>query len=182
MKWKSLSHVQLFATLWNSQAQNTGVGSLSLLQGIFPTQGSNPGLPHRRQILYHLSYQRSPITKNTTQQNSDSDLTEKSKAFQTSKRIQHHQTSFTINAKGIFLGRKHKRRRRPTKNKSKTIKTVIGSYISIITLNVSGLNAPTKRQRLAEQSDQNMFMYILPLTISLCLIPQTVCKYIILLS
>ena len=31
---------------WNSPGQNTGVGSLSLLQGIFPTQGSNPGLPH----------------------------------------------------------------------------------------------------------------------------------------
>ena len=37
---------------WNSPGQNTQVGSLSLLQGIFPTQGSNPGLPHCRQILY----------------------------------------------------------------------------------------------------------------------------------
>ena len=42
---------------WNSPGQNTGVGSLSLLQGIFPTQGSNPGLPHCRRILYQLSYQ-----------------------------------------------------------------------------------------------------------------------------
>ena len=40
---------------WNSPGQNTGVGSLSLLQGIFPTQGSNPGLPHCRRILYQLS-------------------------------------------------------------------------------------------------------------------------------
>ena len=40
---------------WNSLNQNTGVGSLSLLQGIFPTQGSNPGLPHCRWILYQLS-------------------------------------------------------------------------------------------------------------------------------
>ena len=40
---------------WNPPGQNTGVGSLSLLQGIFPTQGSNPGLPHCRQILYRLS-------------------------------------------------------------------------------------------------------------------------------
>ena len=40
---------------WNSPGQNTGVGSCSLLQGIFPTQGSNPGLPHCRQILYQLS-------------------------------------------------------------------------------------------------------------------------------
>ena len=37
---------------WNSPGQNTGVGSLSLLQGIFPTQGSNPGLPHCRWFLY----------------------------------------------------------------------------------------------------------------------------------
>ena len=42
---------------WNSPGQNTGVGSLSLLQGIFPTQGWNPGLLHCRQILYQLSYQ-----------------------------------------------------------------------------------------------------------------------------
>ena len=40
---------------WNSPDQNTGVGSPSLLQGIFPTQGSNPGLPHCRWILYQLS-------------------------------------------------------------------------------------------------------------------------------
>ena len=46
---------------WNSPGQNTGVGSPSLLQGIFPTPGSNPGLPHCRQILYQLSHKRSPI-------------------------------------------------------------------------------------------------------------------------
>ena len=47
---------------WNSPGQNTGVGSLSLLQVIFPTQGLNPGLPRSRQILYQLSYQGSPRT------------------------------------------------------------------------------------------------------------------------
>ena len=41
---------------WKSPGQNTGVGSLSLLQGIFPTQGSNPGLPYCRWILYQLSH------------------------------------------------------------------------------------------------------------------------------
>ena len=46
---------------WNSPGQNTGVGSLSLLQGIFPTKGSNPGLLHCRQILYQVSLNRSPI-------------------------------------------------------------------------------------------------------------------------
>ena len=45
---------------WNSPGQNTGVGSLSLLQGIFPTQESNRGLLHCRQILYQMSYQGSP--------------------------------------------------------------------------------------------------------------------------
>jgi len=43
-----------------SPGQNTRVGSLSLLQGIFSTQGSNPGLPHCRQSLYQLSHQGSP--------------------------------------------------------------------------------------------------------------------------
>ena len=46
---------------WNSLGQNTGAGSHSLLQGIFPTQGSNPGLPHCRWILYQLSHQESPV-------------------------------------------------------------------------------------------------------------------------
>ena len=64
--WMSLSHVQLFATPWaiyspwNSQGQKSWMCSLCLLQGIFPTQGSNPGLPHCGQILYQLSHKRSP--------------------------------------------------------------------------------------------------------------------------
>ena len=45
---------------WNSPGQNTGMGCLSLHQGIFPTQGSNPGLPHCGQILYQLSRKGSP--------------------------------------------------------------------------------------------------------------------------
>ena len=79
-EWKSLSRVRLFATLYaiqstiyativypyrlysprNSPGQNTGVGGLSLLQGIFPTQGLNPGLLHCRRMLYQLSYRGSP--------------------------------------------------------------------------------------------------------------------------
>ena len=54
----SLQTHRLYSS-WNSPGQNTGVGSLSLLQGIFPTQGSNPGLLHYRWILYQLSYQGS---------------------------------------------------------------------------------------------------------------------------
>ena len=45
---------------WNSPDQNTGVGRFFLFQGIFPTQGSNPGLPHCRRILYQLSHKGSP--------------------------------------------------------------------------------------------------------------------------
>ena len=41
---------------WNSPGQNTGVGGHSILQGIFPTQGLNPGPPHCRWILYQLSH------------------------------------------------------------------------------------------------------------------------------
>ena len=48
---------------WNSLGQNTDVDSLSLLQGIFPTQGLNAGLPLRRQIVYCLSHQGSPSTE-----------------------------------------------------------------------------------------------------------------------
>ena len=45
---------------WNSPGHNTGVGSCSLLQVIFPTQELNPGLQHCRRILYQLSHQGSP--------------------------------------------------------------------------------------------------------------------------
>ena len=61
-KWKCrlLNRVLLFAIPWNSPGKNTGVGSHSLLQGIFPTQGLNSGVPHCRWILYPLSHQGSP--------------------------------------------------------------------------------------------------------------------------
>jgi len=49
--------------LWDSPGKNTGVGSDSLLQGIFLTQGLNPGLLNFRQICYYLSHQGSPSKK-----------------------------------------------------------------------------------------------------------------------
>ena len=68
-----LSYVWLFVTPWTVAHQaplpwdfpskNTGVGNHSLLQGIFPTQGLNPGLLHYRQILYCLSQPGKPIRK-----------------------------------------------------------------------------------------------------------------------
>ena len=59
---------QLYLTLWrhglyspwNFPGQNTGVGNLFLLQGIFPTQGLNPGILHCRRILYQLNHKGSP--------------------------------------------------------------------------------------------------------------------------
>ena len=45
---------------WNFPGHNTGMSSLSLLQGIIPTQGSNSGIPHCGQILYKLSHKGSP--------------------------------------------------------------------------------------------------------------------------
>ena len=45
----------------DSPCKHTGVGCHALLQGIFPTYGSKPGLLHCRQILYQLSYLRNPI-------------------------------------------------------------------------------------------------------------------------
>ena len=68
-----LSHVRLFATPWtaalpgssvhgDSPGKDTGLGCHALLQGIFPTQGLNPALPHFTRILYRLSHQGSPRT------------------------------------------------------------------------------------------------------------------------
>ena len=60
----SLNRVQLFVIPWRHfPGKNTGVGCHFLLQGIFLTQGLNPGLLHCRQILYHLYHQGSPIDR-----------------------------------------------------------------------------------------------------------------------
>ena len=51
-------------------SKNTGVDSLSLLQGIFPTQGLNPGLLHCKQFLYQLSYKNPGVKPNPEAQES----------------------------------------------------------------------------------------------------------------
>ena len=56
---------------WNSPGQNTGVGSLSLLQGVFLTQESNRGLLHCWWIPYQLSYERSPRARSWYHYNND---------------------------------------------------------------------------------------------------------------
>ena len=74
MKVKLLSHALLFATPWivactkllrpwDFQGKSTGMGCHFLLQGIFPIEGSNPGLSHCRQTLYRLSHQGSHISR-----------------------------------------------------------------------------------------------------------------------
>ena len=55
--WYQALYLTRLLRLWNSPSKNTGVGFHSLLQGIFPTQGSNPGLLHCRRTLYCLSHQ-----------------------------------------------------------------------------------------------------------------------------
>ena len=64
-EWKLLNRVQLFVNPWthspcSSPGKNTRAGSLYLLQGILPTQGSNPGLLHCRWILDQMSHKGSP--------------------------------------------------------------------------------------------------------------------------
>ena len=61
----------------DSPDKNTGVGCHALLQGIFPTQGSNPDLPHCRQILYPLSHQGSPSVYGWLPKSSSLDLLSK---------------------------------------------------------------------------------------------------------
>ena len=72
-KWKNVSHSVLsslrphgqssprFLCPWHSPGKHTGVGSHSLLQGLFPTQGSDLGLQHCRQILYRMSLKLSHV-------------------------------------------------------------------------------------------------------------------------
>ena len=67
LKWSEAKVTQSLNP-WNSPGQNTRVGSLFLFQGIFPTQGSNPGLPHCRWILYQLSQRGRPSLKTALKQ------------------------------------------------------------------------------------------------------------------
>ena len=77
VKVKSLSHISLrlhglqptkLVHPWDFPGKNAGVSCHFLLQRIFLTQGLNPGFPHRRQMLYRLSHQGSPISKGRGEQ------------------------------------------------------------------------------------------------------------------
>ena len=66
----------------------------------------------------------------------------------------------TTNTKGTYIVKKYKQRKKDLQNQPQTIKKMaIGTYLSIITLNVSGLNAPTKRHRLAEWIQKHDHIY-----------------------
>ena len=84
-------------------------------------------------------------------------MTEKSKKLYRQgeiKRIQQQQTNLARNTKGIYIASKHKKKERLTQTQNNQEKAnrhlPIGTCVSMITLNVNGLNAPTKRYRLTE--------------------------------
>ena len=75
------------------------------------------------------------------------------------KRIQYHQTSFTTNVKGTYIVKKYKRRKKDLQNQLQIIKKMtIGTYISIITLNVNRLNTPNKTQWLNGSKARPIYM------------------------
>ena len=120
----------------------------------------------------------------STKQDSHSDLIEKPKAFQTSKLRKFSTTkpALQYRLKELLLAEKARERKDIQKINPKTIRKMVReSYILTITINVNGLNAPTKRHRLAGwmKTCECMHFY---LTMSFCMTPQIVCNYCILLS
>ena len=124
---------------------------IPFFQGIFPTQGSNPGLPYCRQILYQLSHKGS----NSKRYCLYIDCYTKTSWFWSTiaahkKRKRNPNTTLNL----VIKSQESKREREEKKtyeNKSRTInKMAVITYISIITLNVNRLNHPNKRERLAE--------------------------------
>ena len=88
---------------WNCPGQNTGVGSLFLLQGIIPTQGLNPGFPHCRQILYQMSHKGSsriqgwvayPFSSRSSQPRNPTGVSCTAGGFFTNRAIRHVQESY----------------------------------------------------------------------------------------
>ena len=73
------------------------------------------------------------------------------KSFSDKQKLREFSTCFTPDVKGAYIVKKYKKRKRIYKiNPSKIKKMAIGTYVSVITLNVNGLTAPMKRHRLAE--------------------------------
>ena len=85
-----------------SRHEYTGVGCHALLQGIFPTQGSNLGFPHGRQILYRLNHQGSPNS------GTDKDIDMEWKVISTFLFFLFKHKELTVNKehaqRGIFIG------------------------------------------------------------------------------
>ena len=131
---------------------------------------------------------KEPTTKNTLPSNTllqiwwrNQKLSRQAKV----KRIQHHRTSFITNAKGTSLGRKHKRRKRPTENTPKTIKkTVIESHIYIYIyiynyLKCKWIKRANQRHRLAGWMKTRACIYF-HLPHHCVWPPQIACNYFIL--
>ena len=106
---------------WNSPGQNTGVGSRSLLQGIFPSQGLNPGLLHCRWIFffYQLSHQGSPKKMRRGYLNKGSEQIWGRGAFQEEGRVlkrssgREHLCSLSSEGNALRLARKAGTRKQP---------------------------------------------------------------------
>ena len=114
---------------WDSPGKNTGVGCHALLQGIFPTQGSNPGLQHHRQILYSLSYPGNPnphegqnTSPNRTPGNCGSGLTQTlviSQARGSPLKRKHRPATVSV-SRELFLKKKKKKKAQWTEQESIT--------------------------------------------------------------
>ena len=98
----SLWHHGLYSP-WNSPGQNTGEVSLSLLQGIFPTQGSKPGLPHCRWIIYQLSHKGSPMEPFSSVAQSCPTLCDPMNRSTPGFPVHHHLPEFTRSITGYLL-------------------------------------------------------------------------------
>ena len=98
MKPIGLKSTRLLST-WDSPGKNTGLGCHSLLQGIFLTQRSNPGLLHCRQILYYLSHQGSPQREKRKEKNTP--MVKESKCNSTFYVQGTQQTTFTESISSI---------------------------------------------------------------------------------
>ena len=145
-------------SLWNSPGQNTGVVSLSLFQGIFPTQGWNTGLPYCRQILYQLSNKWSPRILEWVAYPLFSRSSWPRNRTRVSCIAGRFFTNWAIGGKKCQITRKETKRsndqRATNKNKNKQTKQkrsnnlAISTYLWIFTLNINGINVPIKRHRV----------------------------------
>ena len=152
----------MFLCPWDSPGKNTGAGCHALLQGIYPIQDSNPGLPHCRWILYHLSH--CVCTKSLQLCLTLCDPVGSSRPGSSVHGILQARILERV-AMPSSRGSSQPRHRTQVSHIADGFFRLShqGSpYVSIITLNINGLNAPTKRHRLAGQVKRAFMHFHLP--------------------